>query len=113
MDAADKGRRRFTSTTEDVTFAMLLPASGVQVLLDFFSITLREVHRFEWVDFRDPSRRPAIYQFKQRPSISDETPWLFRASLQLKLFSQLNGKFLLSDENRSVLIDVDNNGLTT
>lgn len=106
-------RRRYTSVPENVSFSLLLTRAQLQVLFDFVSITLGDVGRFEWKEFRDPARRAAIYRFQDRPTYMPATPTLWRAAIKLDLMSVLNGQHLLANDLGAGLVDRDDNGLTS
>ncbi|OOW67090.1 hypothetical protein Xmar_07715 [Xanthomonas axonopodis pv. martyniicola] len=95
MDGGSKSRRRFTAVNDNVSYTLIIPSAGLQVLLDFMLITLRETGQFSWVDFRDPARGPANYRFRSRPSYRPETRWLWRVSIQLEITTPMGGTFPL------------------
>ncbi len=109
-----KSRRRFTSSYEDVSFRLLLNRAGMQVLSDLVIYTLADVLPMQWVEFRDPARRPAIYAFKQRPTFTPAgCGWLWYADIQLELRTPFNCTFPLTDELGAQLATDTDEGLTT
>lgn len=109
-----KSRRRFTNSYEDVSFRLLLSRAGVQVLSDLVIYTLADVLPVQWVEFRDPAKRPAVYAFKQRPTYTPAgCGWLWYADIQLELRTPFNGTFPITDELGSQLETDTNEGLST
>lgn len=109
-----KARRQFTRVHEEVSFQLLLTSAGTQVLHDFCAITCADVLPFQWVEFRDPSMRPATYAFRSRPTFRPAgTNMLWIAEIQLELRTPFNGQFYITNESGNVLMDDGNEGLTT
>lgn len=114
FQGGQKARRRFTRSNEDVTMRLLLTMPQAQVLHDFCTITCADVLPFDWVEWRDPARRPATYVFKSRPSFQPAgCGWLWYADVQLELRTPFNGQFYITNESGNVLQDDGNEGLTT
>lgn len=109
-----KARRQFTRVYEEVSFQLLLTRAGAQVLHDFCAITCADVLPFQWVEFRDPSKRPATYVFKARPTFRPAgTNALWIAEIQLELRTPFNGQFAIaSDANEWIKTD-SNEGIVT
>jgi hypothetical protein len=109
-----KARRRFTRANEDVTFRLALSMSQAQTLHDFCAITCADVLPFQWVEWRDPARRPATYVFKARPTFTAAgSGWAWYADVQLELRTPMNGQFAITNEGGSWLLDNETEGLTT
>lgn len=109
-----KARRQFTRVYEDVSFQLLLTGEGAQVLHDFCAVTCADVMPFEWVEFRDPSKRQATYVFKSRPTFrpaGSNSLWV--AEIQLELRTPFNGQFLLANGGGNSIMTDDGEGLTT
>ena len=97
-------RRRYTRANYRLTCSVLTTYAGAQVMDDFVSITLRDVGRFVWKDFRKPNNEAnvAIYRFNARPSYSEYAILdTVRISLDLELMSDGVGRSLMdiSDQN--------------
>jgi len=109
-----KSRRRFTNSYEEVSFRLLLNRAGVQVLSDLVIYTLADVLPVQWVEFRDPAKRPATYAFKQRPTYTPAgCGWLWYADIELELRTPFNGTFPITDELGSQLETDTTEGLST
>lgn len=109
-----KSRRQFTRAYESVSFQLLLTQAGAQVLYDFCAATCADVLPFQWVEFRDPSKRPATYAFKARPTFRPAgTGMLWVAEIQLELRTPFNGQFQLATEVGSSIVTDGDEGLTT
>lgn len=109
-----KARRQFTRVYEEVSFQLLLTRDGAQVIHDFCAITCADVMPFQWVEFRDPSKRPATYVFKTRPTFRPAgTNTLWIAEIQLELRTPFNGQFYITNGAGGVLESDGNEGLTT
>lgn len=109
-----KSRRRFTNSYEEVSFRLLLNRAGVQVLSDLVIYTLADVLPVQWVEFRDPAKRPATYAFKQRPTYTPAgCGWLWFADIELELRTPFNGTFPITDELGSQLETDTTEGLST
>lgn len=96
-----KTRRRFTAVPEDVTFQLLLDRAKLQTLLDFVSVTLKDVLPFDWREFRKPVADQGTlvtYRFKSRPSMVPIHGGLWRVSIELELLTNFQGTFLLDIE---------------
>lgn len=109
-----KARRQFTRVYEDVSFQLLLTRADAQVLHDFCAVTCADVFPFQWVEFRDPSKRPATYVFKTRPTFRPAgTNMLWIAEIQLELRTPFNGQFQLANGIGDSIVTDDGDGLTT
>ena len=109
-----KARRQFTRVYEDVSFQLLLTRADAQVLHDFCAITCADVMPFQWVEFRDPSKRLATYVFKTRPTFRPAgTNTLWIAEIQLELRTPFNGQFYITNGAGSAIENGGNEGLTT
>lgn len=114
FQGGNKARRRFTRANEDVAFRLALSMAQAQTLHDFCAITCADVLPFDWVEWRDPSRRPATYVFKSRPIFTAAgCGWLWYADVQLELRTPFNGQFYITNGAGSVLENDGNEGLTT
>ena len=109
-----KSRRRYTNAYEDVTFRILCRNQAqLQILYDFYNYTCRTVLPFDWVEWRDPSRRPATYSFQDRPVSTPAGRNRWYVDLKLDLRTPFNGQFALSDQSYQWLTENDDDGLTT
>lgn len=100
MDAGvAKMRPRFTAVPEDLNCSIEVDAAGLQVLDEFYTITLKRVLAFAWRDFRKPNDldTAAVYRFKSKPkhSPTDQTGKRWRVDMELELLTTFQGTFLL------------------
>lgn len=110
----NKSRRRFTRLPQPVMLSLVVNRAQMQVLHDFYFITLSQVLPFEWIEFRDPAKSPANYVFLKAPSFSPASSGKrWRAGLQLELRTPFNGTFPLTDELGTQLATDTDEGLTT
>lgn len=109
-----KSRRRFTTPYETVTFRLVCKTQAeMQILYDFCIYTCQDVLPFDWVEWRDPSRRPATYSFQERPVFTPMTSRGWYADIKLDLRTPFNGQFALSNQSSQWLTENNNDGLTT
>lgn len=81
-----KLRRRFTTSIENLTLTGQLDHHEVETLKNFVQLTLQDVLKFGWKDFR--THQPAIYRFPAGWS-SVETQWfggdIWTVTMQLEM----------------------------
>lgn len=109
-----KARRRSTLPYQPFTCSIVVNRAGLQVLHDFYWITLAQVLPFQWVEHRDPAEATATYVFIEEPTYTPRnsgTRW--RADLRLEIRTPFAGTFLLADEAGRELHTNDDEGLTT
>lgn len=97
-----KIRRKYSGRPPaTVVGELVLTKAGMQVLDDFYWITLNVVGLFHWADHRRPldSENVAVYRFAARPSYTPIAPHLWRAALQLERVTSVDGSFLLNFSN--------------
>lgn len=86
-----------------VAFTVPVTRAGMQVLDDFYWITLNVVGLFYWQDHRRPiedEENVAVYRFVARPSYTPgRSGTVWRAALQLERVTSVDGSFLLNFSN--------------
>lgn len=93
-----RARARVSAVPAQVTAVVMVRRAGMQVLEDFYFLTLRRVGRFYWRDFRKPAAddNVAVYRFAARPSYAPtSSPEFWKATMQLERLTTVNGHFLL------------------
>lgn len=101
MDGGTKKRRRCTKVPEVFTGNVVLTEAQLQTLLDFYEITLKQVGRFDWRDWRKPNDGTALATFSFR-AYPQHVPWgddHWIASLELDQHTTFQGTFLLDIED--------------
>jgi hypothetical protein len=81
-----------------VSFSLFVSKAGMQILDDFYEITLNQVGRFYMPDHRRPMRDQdniTIYRFGDTPSYSPESASRWTAKLKLERLTTVSGRFLL------------------
>lgn len=109
-----KSRRRFTNPYEDVTLRVFCKSEAeMQVIYDFCIYTCSDVLPFDWVEWRDPARRPAVYSFQERPTFTPAGNGRWYADLKLMLRTPFNGMFILTNEIYIPIANEIDEALTT
>lgn len=109
-----KARRRFTNPYEDVTLRVFCnSAAEMQIIYDFCIYTCSDVLPFDWVEWRDPSRRTATYTFKERPTFSPAGAGKWYADLNLELRTPFNGQFYIASDQKTIISNEEQEVLTT
>lgn len=98
QSGAEKVRPFSSAMPALVSGQLHVTEAGVQVLDDFYGITLKRVGRFWWEDHRRPEAadNAVVYRFKAKPSYSALGGGRFLATLSLQRFGTVQGHFLLS-----------------
>jgi hypothetical protein len=109
-----KARRRSTLTYQPFSCSIVVNRAGLQILHDFYWITLAQVLPFQWIEHRDPAQSPAVYVFLEEPTFTPRNSGMqWRADLRLEIRTPFNGTFVLADDLGRLLQDDDINVITT
>ena len=108
MDGAVRFRRRFTLTPQVFSCSLYVSPAQLETLEDFHRLTVGEVGRFSWFDYRRPSnvRDLAVYSFNTAP-VPQNWEDIFKVQLSLVMWSGVFGRNPLSDESGRVLTTQD------
>lgn len=114
FDGGEKVRLRKSWVPEVMTCSLHLSRAQLQILHDFYWITLRQLRPFTWVEFRDPARGPCTYAFREIPQSEEVLAGRrWRVQLTLDVLTPFNGTFPLGDGSGGVLTTDDDETLTT
>jgi hypothetical protein len=96
MDGGMRKRRRCTKVPEVLTCTLALTSAQLQILLDFYEITLKQVRAFDWKDWRKPNDPQALATFTFR-AYPAHAPWgddHWLVGLELDQLTTFQGTYL-------------------
>ena len=109
-----KSRRRSTLAYQSFSCSIVVNRAGLQILHDFYWVTLAQVLPFQWVEHRDPAQAPAVYVFLEEPTFTPRNSGMqWRADMRLEIRTPFNGTFPITEDQLLWLVNEDDKGLTT